>query len=112
MVAVMATRIADERYARASLRGRTHGSGNRNGQPAFIARPGRAAPPLATVRRLPRTAAARVAPVTRCHAPSLGAVWQLVQCVGVTRVSSFFFQAEDGIRARDVTGVQTCALPI
>src|SRR5699024_11707710 len=23
---------------------------------------------------------------------------------------SFFFQAEDGIRARDVTGVQTCAL--
>src|SRR5277367_2129202 len=24
----------------------------------------------------------------------------------------FFFQAEDGIRARDVTGVQTCALPI
>src|SRR5437773_132479 len=29
------------------------------------------------------------------------------------RVSSFFFfQAEDGIRDRDVTGVQTCALPI
>src|SRR5699024_11814241 len=25
---------------------------------------------------------------------------------------SFFFQAEDGIRARNVTGVQTCALPI
>src|SRR6266516_5087364 len=25
---------------------------------------------------------------------------------------SFFFQAEDGIRARTVTGVQTCALPI
>src|SRR6266498_1306556 len=24
----------------------------------------------------------------------------------------FFFQAEDGIRAADVTGVQTCALPI
>src|SRR5574343_68111 len=24
----------------------------------------------------------------------------------------FFFQAEDGIRYRDVTGVQTCALPI
>jgi len=24
----------------------------------------------------------------------------------------FFFQAEDGIRGRDVTGVQTCALPI
>src|SRR5699024_11344709 len=27
-----------------------------------------------------------------------------------TRV--FFFQAEDGIRDRNVTGVQTCALPI
>jgi len=26
--------------------------------------------------------------------------------------SVFFFQAEDGIRGRDVTGVQTCALPI
>jgi len=32
----------------------------------------------------------------------------------VRRVVShyFFFQAEDGIRDRDVTGVQTCALPI
>src|SRR5699024_12206683 len=30
-----------------------------------------------------------------------------------TFVSSFFFfQAEDGIRDRNVTGVQTCALPI
>src|SRR5437773_2929347 len=28
------------------------------------------------------------------------------------RVAVFFFQAEDGIRDRDVTGVQTCALPI
>src|SRR5690554_7013812 len=26
--------------------------------------------------------------------------------------SFFFFQAEDGIRGADVTGVQTCALPI
>src|SRR5690625_6488023 len=26
--------------------------------------------------------------------------------------SGFFFQAEDGIRAGHVTGVQTCALPI
>src|SRR5437868_12521083 len=26
--------------------------------------------------------------------------------------SDFFFQAEDGIRDRNVTGVQTCALPI
>src|SRR5437773_3832101 len=28
------------------------------------------------------------------------------------RTTFFFFQAEDGIRDRDVTGVQTCALPI
>src|SRR5207248_6494337 len=27
-------------------------------------------------------------------------------------LSLFFFQAEDGIRDRTVTGVQTCALPI
>src|SRR5207248_3703740 len=27
-------------------------------------------------------------------------------------VEDFFFQAEDGIRDRTVTGVQTCALPI
>src|SRR5699024_11648806 len=27
-------------------------------------------------------------------------------------LSSFCFQAEDGIRDRNVTGVQTCALPI
>src|SRR6266540_4567905 len=27
-------------------------------------------------------------------------------------LGGFFFQAEDGIRDRDVTGVQTCALPI
>src|SRR5207248_8578058 len=32
--------------------------------------------------------------------------WWLVVCV------CFFFQAEDGIRDRTVTGVQTCALPI
>src|SRR5699024_12101252 len=29
-----------------------------------------------------------------------------------TLLSSFLFQAEDGIRDRNVTGVQTCALPI
>src|SRR5207248_7479746 len=36
--------------------------------------------------------------------------WHLYFC----RVSVFFFffQAEDGIRDRTVTGVQTCALPI
>src|SRR5699024_11553814 len=28
------------------------------------------------------------------------------------RLASLFFQAEDGIRGRNVTGVQTCALPI
>src|SRR5438067_6576841 len=27
-------------------------------------------------------------------------------------IAFFFFQAEDGIRDRNVTGVQTCALPI
>src|SRR5437773_4580801 len=32
--------------------------------------------------------------------------------VGVFFFFFFFFQAEDGIRDRDVTGVQTCALPI
>src|SRR5699024_11265521 len=30
----------------------------------------------------------------------------------VLHVLFFFFQAEDGIRDRNVTGVQTCALPI
>src|SRR5437773_10984916 len=30
----------------------------------------------------------------------------------VSAACFFFFQAEDGIRDRDVTGVQTCALPI
>src|SRR5207249_3658472 len=30
----------------------------------------------------------------------------------IHRVDLFFFQAEDGIRDRNVTGVQTCALPI
>src|SRR6266851_6515794 len=32
--------------------------------------------------------------------------------LGFTATFVFFFQAEDGIRDRDVTGVQTCALPI
>src|SRR2546430_1651860 len=30
----------------------------------------------------------------------------------MTNLSTFFFQAEDGIRDLTVTGVQTCALPI
>src|SRR6266540_7197562 len=35
-------------------------------------------------------------------------------CLWITSFAYFFFffQAEDGIRDRDVTGVQTCALPI
>src|SRR5699024_11749814 len=39
---------------------------------------------------------------------------QLVVSLYYTYVSFyfFFFQAEDGIRDRNVTGVQTCALPI
>src|SRR3989442_9018358 len=32
--------------------------------------------------------------------------------VSTVAVFFFFFQAEDGIRDADVTGVQTCALPI
>src|SRR5207249_7485783 len=31
---------------------------------------------------------------------------------GYSPSANFFFQAEDGIRGRNVTGVQTCALPI
>ena len=31
---------------------------------------------------------------------------------GMWGALDFFFQAEDGMRAYDVTGVQTCALPI
>src|SRR5699024_11969773 len=33
-------------------------------------------------------------------------------CSFILSVPAFFFQAEDGIRDRNVTGVQTCALPI
>src|SRR5205823_8870936 len=36
----------------------------------------------------------------------------LVDWLGFKRVHVFFFQAEDGIRDKLVTGVQTCALPI
>src|SRR6266699_2681637 len=40
--------------------------------------------------------------------------WHRYSGVARTReaVSGVFFQAEDGIRDADVTGVQTCALPI
>src|SRR5438067_8912274 len=33
-------------------------------------------------------------------------------CIFIFCFFFFFFQAEDGIRDRNVTGVQTCALPI
>src|SRR5699024_11820433 len=36
----------------------------------------------------------------------------LVRAHWVLLFVCFFFQAEDGIRDRNVTGVQTCALPI
>src|SRR5699024_11458130 len=36
----------------------------------------------------------------------------LVYQVSFIVLALFFFQAEDGIRDRNVTGVQTCALPI
>src|SRR3989442_4162960 len=36
----------------------------------------------------------------------------IVNMVAQKRSMFFFFQAEDGIRDADVTGVQTCALPI
>src|SRR5699024_11355116 len=41
--------------------------------------------------------------------------WPLVvlaECCVYLVLNCFFFQAEDGIRDRNVTGVQTCALPI
>src|SRR5690606_40273470 len=39
-------------------------------------------------------------------------VARFLKSSGVILILSFFFQAEDGIRAFHVTGVQTCALPI
>src|SRR5699024_12129319 len=49
-----------------------------------------------------------------CYLPFLLPFLLLCACVisSVLRCSLFFFQAEDGIRHRNVTGVQTCALPI
>src|SRR5437773_4301042 len=38
--------------------------------------------------------------------------FQHLRILAVLLIILFFFQAEDGIRDRDVTGVQTCALPI
>ena len=45
--------------------------------------------------------------------PSLCLLWKNVYSGPLSIFQlNFFFQAEDGIRDRDVTGVQTCALPI
>jgi len=41
-----------------------------------------------------------------------GYLFILAECFEVLNMYFFFFPAEDGIRGRDVTGVQTCALPI
>ena len=38
--------------------------------------------------------------------------YSLLVCVCFVKQKSVFFQEEDGIRGRLVTGVQTCALPI
>src|SRR5438067_4619197 len=51
-----------------------------------------------------------VAPEPGARARILGAAVEMVGDQGLTAL--FFFQAEDGIRDRNVTGVQTCALPI
>src|SRR5699024_11602015 len=46
-----------------------------------------------------------------CHLPTSAVI--SCECNSTfNRFSFFFFQAEDGIRDRNVTGVQTCALPI
>src|SRR5690349_11920961 len=56
----------------------------------------------------------------QAHADHIGAGLRLAHGQGadmfaadqLRQVTGFFFQAEDGIRALYVTGVQTCALPI
>src|SRR5699024_11501619 len=44
--------------------------------------------------------------------PSHHCFWQRLTSLYVVMLLPFYFQAEDGIRDRNVTGVQTCALPI
>ena len=59
-----------------------------------------------------RRAGPVVALVT-CSIPySLSASIDVVEHLPVASYCGFFFQAEVGIRGRDVPGVQTCALPI
>src|SRR6266498_3158190 len=48
-------------------------------------------------------------PHARRRAAAIGDWWM---GAGGASTEGFFWQAEDGIRAADVTGVQTCALPI
>src|SRR5699024_12101973 len=47
-----------------------------------------------------------------CQLSYLSGLCMLVILSHLYKSSFFFFQAEDGIRDRNVTGVQTCALPI
>src|SRR5437764_9983282 len=57
-------------------------------------------------------------PLGRCRPKSVHLLLQHYPSTSLMLQSSsrprsiFFFQAEDGIRATSVTGVQTCALPI
>src|SRR2546430_10197800 len=44
--------------------------------------------------------------------PGTGRICQTILVFILERATTFFFQAEDGIRYLTVTGVQTCALPI
>src|SRR5438067_4122575 len=44
--------------------------------------------------------------------PIVKPMWIKLQTLLRTTHLFFFFQAEDGIRDRNLTGVQTCALPI
>ena len=55
--------------------------------------------------------AIRTPPAARALAMVHLAIFDSVNAID-RRFTPFFFQAEDGIRAADVTGVQTCALPI
>src|SRR5699024_12084176 len=54
--------------------------------------------------------------IIRCSMCSVSSplisLWLIVKVTAPLSIPFFFFQAEDGIRDRNVTGVQTCALPI
>src|SRR5436189_4341249 len=57
-------------------------------------------------------AAARTERAPRLDGTLEDSVWKIAPIIGDFRQRDLFFQAEDGIRATSVTGVQTCALPI